>query len=589
MWSGGECDLQDITMTFGSDRSRFYEFSKRAVFDKNVGSFVKMIMTRCIHCTRCVRFLNEICETYDFGMLSRGVNSEISTFVFKILSHELSANVIDLCPVGALTSKPYSFSARPWELNSLESIDILDSMCSHIRLDYLNNKLMRILPIYNKEVNEDWISNKIRFIYDSNIYQRINYPLIKVNNVFINISWINAFNLFFLNLFKYYNKYVVLGGLSDYESIVNIRHFFNLLGSSVFYESSIDNFNSDSLHDVYTVLNLENTKYLLMISLNLRLEMPILNSKFLRKKDKIKFYNIGTVGYFYSNYFKYLGNSSLDVINFVYGKTILNKELYNSFSFDMNIFNNSKVKPHGFQILIGQSFYFIKNSFILFSKIKFYVQKYFNYSSCNNLFSNVSVLNFLNLNHLKKFKRFANMQSSLYFLNNVDNYFYLKNISKENSFIVYRGSFFDEGAKYSDLIFPSTTFFEENLNYKSFDGLNLYTRKVVSTNFYNNKEFFFFFNNLKIKFFKLNLFSIINFTILCKYFKFLRVNFFSVNYFFNKGVNLKVINSYKFLVENKIFNSLIINYYKTDVYSRNSKNISLASLEYLKTIITYSK
>jgi hypothetical protein len=395
--------------------------------------------------------------------------------------------------------------------------------------------------------------------------------------------------LFFLNLFKYYNKYVVLGGLSDYESIVNIRHFFNLLGSSVFYESSIDNFNSDSLHDVYTVLNLENTKYLLMISLNLRLEMPILNSKFLRKKDKIKFYNIGTVGYFYSNYFKYLGNSSLDVINFVYGKTILNKELYNSFSFDMNIFNNSKVKPHGFQILIGQSFYFIKNSFILFSKIKFYVQKYFNYSSCNNLFSNVSVLNFLNLNHLKKFKRFANMQSSLYFLNNVDNYFYLKNISKENSFIVYRGSFFDEGAKYSDLIFPSTTFFEENLNYKSFDGLNLYTRKVVSTNFYNNKEFFFFFNNLKIKFFKLNLFSIINFTILCKYFKFLRVNFFSVNYFFNKGVNLKVINSYKFLVENKIFNSLIINYYKTDVYSRNSKNIALASLEYLKTIITYSK
>jgi len=110
---GGECDLQDITMVFGSDRSRFYEFSKRAVFDKNVGSFVKMIMTRCIHCTRCVRFLNEICESYDFGMLSRGVNSEISTFIFKILSHELSANVIDLCPVGALTSKPYSFSARP--------------------------------------------------------------------------------------------------------------------------------------------------------------------------------------------------------------------------------------------------------------------------------------------------------------------------------------------------------------------------------------------------------------------------------------------------------------------------------------------
>jgi NADH dehydrogenase (ubiquinone) Fe-S protein 1 len=110
---GGECDLQDISMVFGSDKSRFYEFFKRAVFDKNVGSFVKMIMTRCIHCTRCIRFLNEICSSYDFGMLGRGVNSEISTFIFKILSHEMSANIIDLCPVGALTSKAYSFSARP--------------------------------------------------------------------------------------------------------------------------------------------------------------------------------------------------------------------------------------------------------------------------------------------------------------------------------------------------------------------------------------------------------------------------------------------------------------------------------------------
>ena len=202
----------------------------------------------------------------------------------------------------------------------------------------------------------------------------------------------------------------------------------------------------------------------------------------------------------------------------------------------------------------------------------------------------MSILNYLNLNHLKKFV-FNNKYSSLYFLNNVDNYYFLKNINKENNFIVYRGSFFDEGAKYSDLIFPSTTFFEENLNYKSFEGLNVYTRKVVSTNFYNNKEFFFFFlNNLKVKFFKLNLFSIINFKLLFKYFKFLSINFPFINYFFDKKfLKLNEFKNYKFLVENKIFNSVIINYYKTDVYSRNSKNISLASLEYLKTIITYIK
>jgi len=110
---GGECDLQDVTMLFGSDKGRYYEFYKRAVLNKNVGSFVKMIMTRCIHCTRCIRFLDEICNTYEYGITGRGEKSEITTFIFKILSHEMSANVIDLCPVGALTSKPYSFSARP--------------------------------------------------------------------------------------------------------------------------------------------------------------------------------------------------------------------------------------------------------------------------------------------------------------------------------------------------------------------------------------------------------------------------------------------------------------------------------------------
>jgi NADH-quinone oxidoreductase subunit G len=142
-------------LVFGSDRGRFYENDKRAVFDKNVGVFVKMIMTRCIHCTRCVRFLNEICGNNEFGMLGRGNTSEISTYVFSFLTHELAGNVIDLCPVGALTSRPYAFTARPWEVNNLESIDILDSMCSSIRIDYLNNKVMRILPIYNKSINED--------------------------------------------------------------------------------------------------------------------------------------------------------------------------------------------------------------------------------------------------------------------------------------------------------------------------------------------------------------------------------------------------------------------------------------------------
>jgi len=451
---------------------------------------------------------------------------------------------------------------------------------------------MRILPIYNKDINEDWITNKTRFIYDSNLYQRINYPLVKVNNVFINISWINAFNVFFVNLSKYLHKTIniILGGFSDYESINNTKQFFNLLGSNIFFESNISYFNSDFLNDIYTSLNLEETKILLTISLNLRLEMPILNSKLLRKKERILFFSIGNVGYFYSNCFKILGNSISDVVNFIYGKTFLNIQLYNESSFNINIFNKY-IKPSGLQILIGQSFYFVKNSYNLYLKLKNYIFKYFNFSWCNNLFSNVSILNYLNINHLKKFI-FYNF-SSFYFLNNVDNYYFLKNLDNINNkdmenFVVYRGSFFDEGVKRSNLVFPSSTFFEENYNYKSFNGLNLFTRKVISNNFYNNKEFFFFLNNLKFKFFKSYLFSIINFKVLFKYFKFLYIDF-NYKVYNNFNFYLNNILSYKFLIENKLLNSLIINYYKTDVYTRNSKNITLASLEYLKTIITYNK
>lgn len=306
----------------------------------------------------------------------------------------------------------------------------------------------------------------------------------------------------------------------------------------------------------------------------------------MRKKDKIMYYSIGQVGYFYSNYIKYLGNSIFDVVSFVFGKTLLNRVLFN-YSFLYNVFNTNKIKPIGLQILIGQSFYFIKHSFMLFNKISNYVKNNYNNSWCNNLFSNVSYLNYLNINHIKKLV--FNNVSSLYFLNHVDDYNYLKNLNKKNNYVIYRGSFLDEGVKYSNLIFPMATFFEENLSYKSFSGLNVKTRKVVSTNIYKNKDFFFFLNNLLFKIYKSNIFSVINFKILYKYFKFLYINFNCINYSLYKKLLLPEDKKYKLLLENKIFNSLIINYYKTDVYSKNSKNISLASLEYLKTIITYIK
>lgn len=173
---GGECDLQDQSLVFGGDRGRFYE-SKRAVENKDCGPLVKTIMTRCIHCTRCVRFSTEVAGLTSFGVTGRGSKMEIGFYIKNLLNSEVSGNVIDLCPVGALTSKPYAFKARPWELKSYNTIDVFDSLGSNIRVDTFGTKILRILPLSNKVINGDWISDKVRFSYDGIKSQRITVPL----------------------------------------------------------------------------------------------------------------------------------------------------------------------------------------------------------------------------------------------------------------------------------------------------------------------------------------------------------------------------------------------------------------------------
>lgn len=176
---GGECDLQDLSMLFGSDTSSFF-YCKRSVSDKVLGFFVKCVMDRCIHCTRCVRFMDELVGVPCLGTIGRGHETELSTFLdFDYVDSVVLGNIIDLCPVGALTSKPYAFSARPWELTSTESIDILDSLCSNIRIDYRGLNIMRILPRLNTLVNEEWITDKIRFCYDGVSNNRLVTPFVR--------------------------------------------------------------------------------------------------------------------------------------------------------------------------------------------------------------------------------------------------------------------------------------------------------------------------------------------------------------------------------------------------------------------------
>lgn len=178
---GGECDLQDITAVFGADRGRFYETEKRAVLNKDFGPLIRTSMNRCIHCTRCVRFLSVSSGFAVLGTVGRGSATEISTYVNQFIGDELSGNITDLCPVGALTSKPYSFKARPWELVSVESLDILDTLNSHTSLDVVANRISRVLPYANDSLNECWLSNRARYAYDGLFVQRLSSCLLKVS------------------------------------------------------------------------------------------------------------------------------------------------------------------------------------------------------------------------------------------------------------------------------------------------------------------------------------------------------------------------------------------------------------------------
>src|SRR5712675_3284599 len=189
---GGECDLQDQAMAYGVDSTRYQE-NKRAVEDKYIGALVKTVMTRCIHCTRCIRFATEVAGVPELGAIGRGEDMEITTYLEGAMISELQSNVVDLCPVGALTSKPYAFAARPWELNKTESIDVMDALGSAVRIDTRGREVMRILPRVNEDVNEEWISDKTRHVIDGLRTQRLDQPYIRVGGVLKPAAWADAF------------------------------------------------------------------------------------------------------------------------------------------------------------------------------------------------------------------------------------------------------------------------------------------------------------------------------------------------------------------------------------------------------------
>ncbi|KAH6587249.1 hypothetical protein BASA50_001382 [Batrachochytrium salamandrivorans] len=301
---GGECDLQDQSVRYGSDRSRFHEVvGKRATENKNLGPLVKTIMTRCIHCTRCVRFANEVAGAVEMGTSGRGNDMQIGTYVEKTLATEMSGNIIDLCPVGALTSRPYGFTARPWELKRTESIDVLDAVGSNIRIDSRGVEVMRVLPRLNDDINEEWLADKSRFAYDGLKRQRLTTPLIRKGNDFVAATWPEALEHIAKATAGLKGDQItaIAGQFADAESLVALKDFVNQRNSD---NLQLEGPATDlaGITDVRSnyVLNssingIESADALLLVGTNPRHEAPIINTR-IRKAYLHNGLDIGLVG-----------------------------------------------------------------------------------------------------------------------------------------------------------------------------------------------------------------------------------------------------------------------------------------------------
>jgi NADH-quinone oxidoreductase subunit G len=298
---GGECDLQDQAMAYGLDRSRYHE-NKRAVQDKYMGPLIKTIMTRCIHCTRCIRFAEEVAGVPALGAIGRGEQMEITTYLDQALDSELSANVIDLCPVGALTSKPYAFTARPWELSKTESVDVMDAVGSNIRVDARGAEVMRVLPRLNEDVNEEWISDKTRYACDGLKRQRLDRPYVRRAGRLQPVTWGDAFAAIRERIAGTDGSRLaaIAGDLACCESMLALKDLMTQLGSP-----NLD-CRQDGAHlepaprASYlfntTIAGIEAADACLLIGTNPRMEAAIINARIRKRYRMHARFPIGLIG-----------------------------------------------------------------------------------------------------------------------------------------------------------------------------------------------------------------------------------------------------------------------------------------------------
>jgi NADH-quinone oxidoreductase subunit G len=474
---GGECDLQDQSLFYGFDKSRFSE-NKRAVKDKYMGPLIKTQMTRCIHCTRCVRFAEEVAGVPEIGAIGRGENMEITTYLEQSMTSELSANVIDLCPVGALTSKPYAFEARPWELKKTESIDVMDAVGSNIRVDTYGWEVKRILPRLNNEINEEWISDKTRYACDGLLKQRLDVPYIKKNNKLVKSTWDDVIELV-SNKIKSIKPEQIAGHIGDMASIETIFSFKNLLkkiGSNNFdfREKKIYIDPTDKTNYLFnsSIQNIDESDLVLLIGSNPRHEATMVNAR-IRKafvKNKVPIYSIGNPGDLTYDY-TLLGEDVKDIKNIFDKKSEISIKLENA------------KKPI---FIIGESVLELKNSKYILEKTKnFLIENNFineTWNALNILSQNASTvgamdLGFYNIdknNNFIFFDKLKNKEFKLLYLVGSDNF----EIKKNDEFIIYQGSHGDKNASIADVILPSPAYTEQNGLFENLEGRIQESRKA---------------------------------------------------------------------------------------------------------------
>jgi NADH-quinone oxidoreductase subunit G len=463
---GGECDLQDQSMFYGVDKSRYNE-NKRAVPEKDMGPLIKTQMTRCIHCTRCIRFATEIAGVPELGAIGRGEDMQITTYLEQSIQSELSGNIIDLCPVGALTSKPYAFEARPWELKKTETIDVMDAIGSNIRVDTYGWEVKRVLPIINEDINEEWISDKTRYACDGLLNQRLDTPYVKYNNKFEKASWDEVYNII-KSKFKNTNKDKICGFVGDLTNMesgfIFIEFFDRTLDINNYESRSSNKFLDKSCRDNYifnsTINGIEETDLIFLIGTNPKFEATILNARirkaYLNNKTKIISLNdVGDLTYPYQS----LDGKTQTIRDIVEGKSDVTQEIMNS------------KKP---MIILGESLLNSKSASYLFNSLKEFLLKSNKFSDdwnpLNILSSDAATVGNFDLDIVKEdndlIKDLNDNKFEIIYLLGQDNL----NFDKKNEFIIYQGSHGDKGAEIADIILPGAAYTEQNGHYTNLEG-----------------------------------------------------------------------------------------------------------------------